>query len=124
LNPQCQAIKANGERCRGLATGQQSLCWAHDPANRERRRRTASRGGKAKPNRELHTIKQRLFDLVDGVLSGETDRSDAAVAGQLLNTVIRAIGMELKVKDQLDLLERLEALEDVQEQSRDSAYVA
>jgi len=46
------------------------------------------------------------------VLEGNVDRADAAVAGQLLNYVIRAVGMELKVREQLDLIERLEALEE------------
>jgi hypothetical protein len=31
------------------------------------------------------------------VLVGKVDRANAAVAGQLLNTVIRAVGVELKV---------------------------
>ncbi len=42
---------------------------------------------------------------------GRVDRGDAAVAGQLLNTVIRAVGVELKVREQLDVLERIEELE-------------
>ncbi len=39
------------------------------------------------------------------------DRGDAAVVGQLLNTVIRAVSVELKAREQLELVERLEALE-------------
>lgn len=44
-------------------------------------------------------------------MNGTTDRADAAVAGQLLGTVIRAIGVELKVREQMEILGRVEELE-------------
>jgi hypothetical protein len=50
------------------------------------------------------------------VLEGRVDRGDAAVAGQLLGTVIRAIGTELKVREQTELIERLEQLEELLEE--------
>jgi hypothetical protein len=82
-----------------------------DPTNAERRRRGQSRGGRSKPGREVVAIRARLSDLADDVLAGRVDRADAAVAGQLLGTVIRAVGMELKVQEQLDFERRLEELE-------------
>lgn len=110
----CSAIKSGGERCRLEAT-HGSYCWSHAPETADERRRRARRGGKSggrgRPQAELADIKGRLSDLADQVLAGEVDRSDAAVAGQLLNTVIRAVGIELKVKEQQDLIERLEELE-------------
>jgi hypothetical protein len=45
------------------------------------------------------------------VLEGKVARGRAAVAGQLLNTYIRAVSVELKAREQLELTERLEALE-------------
>jgi hypothetical protein len=78
----------------------------------------ASRAARSKPSRELGAIKQRLSDLADDVLAGNVDRSDAAVAGQLLNTVIRAVSVELKAREQLEVIERLEALEAAFEQKR------
>jgi hypothetical protein len=45
------------------------------------------------------------------VLAGRVDRADAAVAGQLLGTVIRAVSVELKVKEAEDFERRLEELE-------------
>jgi hypothetical protein len=63
---------------------------------------------------ELSDVKRRLSDLVNDVLEGRADRGDAAVAGQLLNTYIRAVGVELKAREQLEVVERLEALEDLQ----------
>jgi hypothetical protein len=61
------------------------------------------------------SIKRRLSELAQGVLEGEIERADAAVAGQLLNYIIRAVGMELIVKEQLELEARLEELESIVE---------
>lgn len=102
----CRATKANGEPCTLSANGPQGLCWAHDPANREKRRRMASRAARSKPSRELAGIKGRLSDLADDVLADKVDKGAAAVAGQLLNTYLRAVSVELKVRE----AEELEAL--------------
>jgi hypothetical protein len=113
LNSICTGTKRNGSPCTLPSTGSSGLCWAHDPANAERRRRGQSRGGRNKPSRELQAIKQRLSDLADDVLADRVDRGNAAVAGQLLNTVIRAVVVELKVKEQQDILERVDELENM-----------
>jgi hypothetical protein len=109
---QCRATKSNGEPCRGTAKGPHGLCWAHAPENAEARRRGASRGGKAKANREITGIKTQLQDLVEDVLSGELDTGRAAVANQLLNTRLRAVEIERKIKEADELEARLEALEE------------
>ena len=112
----CSGIKADGGRCRAQAMGASEWCIGHDPDQVEARRRRASKGGKrggrGRPQAELSDVKRRLSDLVDDVLEGRKDRGDAAVAGQLLNTYIRAVGVELKVREQLEVVERLEALEE------------
>ena len=111
MTVQCTAVKRNTERCTLPANGPQGLCWAHDPANAEKRRRGASRGGKARANRELPSIKARLEDLTEQVLSGELPTGPAAVANQLINTRLRAIELERKIKETDELEARLEALE-------------
>ncbi len=113
---QCAGIKRDGGRCAVVVGPGQSHCYAHDPGRAEERRRNASRGGKrggrGRPQAELSDVKRRLSDLVDDVLEGRKDRGDAAVAGQLLNTYIRAVGVELKVREQQEIVERLEELEE------------
>ncbi len=113
----CRATKASGEPCKGTATGPHGLCWAHAPENAEQRRRGASRGGKAKANREIVGIKALLSDLTERVLGGEgvepLETGRAAVANQLLNTRLRAIELERKIRETEELEERLEALEGV-----------
>lgn len=115
MRAQCTAVKRNGERCTLPANGPQGLCWAHDPANAEKRRRGASRGGKAKANREIVGIKAQLEDLVTDVLAGDLETGRAAVANQLVNTRLRAIEQERKNKETEDLEARIEALERTQE---------
>ena len=109
----CRATKANGEPCTLSATGPQGLCWAHDPANREKRKRMASSAAKSKPNRELSSLKALLEDLTERVLSGDLETGRAAVANQLVNTRLRAIEQERKIRETEELEERLEALEGV-----------
>jgi hypothetical protein len=45
------------------------------------------------------------------VLEGSVDRGVAAVASQILNVYLRAIELERKVKEQEEILDRIEALE-------------
>jgi hypothetical protein len=59
----------------------------------------------------LADIKRRLLELTDAVLDGSQDRASAAVAGQLINTLIRCCGLELKVREVDELEARLEELE-------------
>jgi hypothetical protein len=111
LTNQCTATKKSGEPCTLPAQGQQGLCWAHDPANAEKRRRGASRGGKAKARAELPQLKTLLSDLTDKVLSGELETGRAAVANQLINTRLRAIEVERKIREAEEIEERIAALE-------------
>jgi hypothetical protein len=114
----CAGIKRDGSRCTVIVNGSQTYCYQHDPKRAEERRRNASRAAKSKPSRELVGIKQRLSDLADAVLEEKVDKGVAAVAGQLLNTYIRAVAVELKAREQLELTERLESLEEALEQRK------
>jgi hypothetical protein len=107
----CRATKASGDPCKAPATGPHGYCWAHDPANAEQRSRMASKAARSKPNRELPSIKALLEDLTERVLSGDLETSRAAVANQLVNTRLRAIEQERKMRELEELAERLEALE-------------
>jgi hypothetical protein len=109
----CRATKANGESCRAPAMEPHGYCWAHNPANAEQRSRMASKAAKSKPSRELIRLKAQLVDLTKDVLSGEIETGRAAVANQLINTLIRAIEQERKMREMGELAERLEALEEV-----------
>jgi hypothetical protein len=87
---QCRATKRDGSRCTLPAGGQQGLCWAHNPANHEKRRRTASRGGKAKATREVRDLKTSIKELIGKVEAGELESTPA-------NTMIRGYSVLLEV---------------------------
>ncbi len=114
----CTAITSGGTRCKGEANGSSDYCYAHDPDRAEERRRNASKGGskagrgRARLSPEIPAIKSRILTLADEVLEGERDKGAAAVAGQLFNTVLRAIEAERRLKETEDLERRLDALEE------------
>jgi hypothetical protein len=120
----CSAIARSGGRCKGIAIDGSGLCHAHHPDRADARRQAARKGGqcggRGRPMAEVADVKRRLSDLAEKVLDGTVDRADAAVVGQLLGTVIRAIGTELKVREQMDLIERLDELEAVLAQRREA----
>ena len=112
MTRQCGLEKPNGQRCKGTVREGDTYCWAHDAKYEEARRRGQARGGKNKPSKELQEVKAKLSELAQDVLEGNVEKGRAAVASQVLNTYIRAVSVELKAVEQLELIERLEALEE------------
>jgi hypothetical protein len=106
----CRETKANGEPCTLLASGPQGLCWAHDPANHEQRRRMASRAARSKGNREVATLKEEIKSLIMDVKAGELDRNDAAVMIQGYRVLKDLIALERKVKETDELAAEIEEL--------------
>jgi hypothetical protein len=118
----CSGITQAGTACRGIPIDGSSYCYVHHPDHAEERRRHGARGGKrggrGRPQAELVDIKRRLSDLADDVLEGRQDKGVAAVASQVLNVYLRAVSVELKAREQLELEARIEALEQPQEGGR------
>jgi hypothetical protein len=110
---QCGAIKPKGGRCERIVANDTQYCYAHDPARQAERKRNAARGGKAKASSagEVGQVKSNLQALADAVLDGEVDTRVAAVATQIWNAYLSAVRTELQVRDQEELVGRLEALE-------------
>ncbi len=117
----CSGIRADGGRCRGVAIDASGLCYSHDPAHEQDRRRAARKGGKAggrgRPSTELHRLQSRFEELADKVLSGAVERADGAVAGQLLSGARACVRDGLAAREQEELIARLEGLEAALEQS-------
>src|SRR5215203_871633 len=118
----CSHTYADSSQCRRIVSSQQRYCYSHDPARAAERRRNAARGGKAKASGELANIKRRLSDLADDVLAEEVDKGVAAVASQILSLYLRAVSVELKVREQLELTERLKSLEEALEQRKEEQW--
>jgi flagellar motility protein MotE (MotC chaperone) len=109
--PACPGIKRDGTRCAVVVSGPNDYCYQHDPARAAERRRNASRAARSRPSREISAIKAQLQDLAQDVLSGDLETGRAAVVNQLLNTRLRALELERKIREVDELTERLERLE-------------
>jgi hypothetical protein len=116
----CSGIRADGGRCKAQAIADSQWCFNHHPdyeeARRRRARRGGKRGGRGRANNELTAIKDLLEVLTDRVLKAEgaepLETGPAAVANQLINTRLRAIELERKVKEAEELEERIRRLEE------------
>ena len=117
----CAAITQAGTACKGIPIDGSSYCYVHHPDHAAERRRHGSRGGKrggrGRPTSELQEVKTLLATLTARVLREEgtepLETGPAAVANQLINTRLRAIEIERKIKEAEELEARLEALEEV-----------
>lgn len=119
----CAGIKADGGRCGAQAMRNSQWCIGHDPDQAEARRRRASKGGKrggrGRPVAELAALRVENADIRKRLLEGELQPGVAAVAIQSINCDIRAVATTLKAREQEELVERMEELERVLEQSGD-----
>ena len=77
------------------------------------RKRNAARGGRIKGSGEITDLKEQLRTLVADVLDGKVATGVGAVVNQILNTRLRAIEQERKLRELEELAGRLEALEEV-----------
>ena len=107
----CQGLKRDGGRCTASVAPGVQWCFNHDPERAADRKRNASRAGKSSGGREIPDLKRRISDVVDAVLEGSQDRARAAVAIQGFNALRGVLELERKVKEQEEVLERIEALE-------------
>ena len=111
----CSGITQAGTACKGMPTPGSQWCYVHHPDHAAERRRHGSKGGKrggrGRPQAATKAIKALLEDLTDRVLSGELPTGPAAVANQLINTRLRTIELERKIKESEDLEARIESLE-------------
>ena len=116
--PRCSHTYADSSRCKRIVSAEQGYCYSHDPARASERQRNAARGGKAKATGEIGRVKSRLQALADMVAEGRMDRADAAVIGQIWGTYIRAVGMELRVKEFEEVAREVEELREIVEMNK------
>jgi len=108
--PRCQALKSDGTSCERIVGASQKYCYSHDKSRATERKVNASKAARSKAG-ELGEVKAKLKQLAEDVLAGDVDRADASVVSQLLGVYLRAVATELKVKEQQEILERVEELE-------------
>jgi hypothetical protein len=119
----CNAITGSGTRCKGVAIDSSGLCHAHHPDRAEQRRRHASKGGRragrGRPVAELAALRTENADIRGRLLGDELAPNVAAVAVQSLNTDARLIVAGLKAREQEEILERVEELEQLLERQKE-----
>ena len=119
--PHCAHVKTNGEPCRGYAVAGSRYCFAHDPAQADKRDDARRRGGTAGTIPPLEASDIRVSPLgdvlalveltINDVRAGRVDVKIANSVGYLANIAMKAI-------EQSDLEARLDALEAVLEPER------
>ena len=119
----CNAITGSGTRCKGVAIDSSGLCHAHHSDRAEQRRRYASKGGRragrGRPVAELASLRTENADIRGRLLGDELAPNVAAVAVQSLNTDARLIVAGLKAREQEEILERVEELEQLLERQKE-----
>jgi hypothetical protein len=115
----CAATKHDGTPCERIVGASQTYCYSHDASRSEARSRAASKAASSKhQGTELAQIKVRLKEIVEGVLDGSIAPGRAAVACQAYNNILRTVDRELKVREQEELIPRLEELEATLDRTR------
>jgi hypothetical protein len=107
---QCRATKANGERCRLPCQPQHDVCWNHNPDNRDKRRTTASSGGRAKADKEVREVKKEIQDLIARVRDEGFDPTAANAINRLYQTLLQYIIVERGIYREDDLAQRIKDL--------------
>lgn len=110
MTARCTGIKRNGERCTATVEPPQRHCWWHDPANADKRRRAASRGGRAKAGQGVRDIKAEIRQLIADVKAGVLDRNDASVMVQAYRALKDYIELERRMKETDELAQRVDEL--------------
>lgn len=116
LQPEtCSATTQYGRRCQKPPQPGKEVCWSHDCENAEARKRLARAGGVAAHSPaafEIQELKEELRGLAADVKEGKVSPGVGTVLNQLLNTILRAIAEERKVRETEELEERIARLEE------------
>ncbi|PLS83676.1 MAG: hypothetical protein CYG60_21560 [Actinobacteria bacterium] len=110
----CTGVTKYGRPCPNAPQPDKDVCWHHDPELAERRSRNARAGGRAMHSPgivEIQELKDELKALARDVKEGRVAPAIGTVLNQIMNTIIRAVEQERKVRETEEFEERLAALE-------------
>ena len=112
----CLGTKRDNSPCTVTVEPPQTYCWWHDPANAQARKQAAAKGGKragrGRPQVELAQVKSELREVIEAVRSGDLDKGVGAMVFQGYGVLLKAHAVALDVQERLDLLPRLEEIEE------------
>jgi hypothetical protein len=117
----CGFTKDDGRPCERIVKASQTYCYSHDPKRASERKRNATRGGKAKASGEIGEIKAELHDAIEAVQTRKMDKGVGAVVFQGYGMLLRAVSVGLDVQERLELIGRVEELEEALQRRKDVA---
>ena len=134
----CTATKRNGEPCTLPAIGKQDTCWAHSPETVEARRKRASRGGRGKAARRVAGLWDKVEDVIACVEAESLSPSQGNTMIKGYTTLIALDRLdvepseleiaqrrlELDEQERLEILQRLEELEQLMVARKDGRWPA
>ena len=107
----CPAITRKGHRCTQVVDAGQTFCHRNDQDRAEERQLIAARGGRAGHNPLVRELHRQLEQLGEDVASGALVPYRGAVMVQAINARIRLAEFEVRMREQEDLIQRLDELE-------------
>jgi hypothetical protein len=113
----CAAITRDGTRCKRQAIEGYEHCYSHRPDLAEERKANARAGGRAggrgraAPLDDATEARSYTKGLISRLLKGDLSRDVAAVAFQGINTLMRVLEQERRIRDSDELEARIAALE-------------
>lgn len=119
---QCIGVKPNGDLCKGVATRGSDWCPAHNPARKDARHRSASRAARSKPGREMRDLKAQLETLAEDVLADTIEPKVGAVVNQILNTRVRLIEVERKLRETEELAREVAEISEAFERQQEKKH--
>ncbi|MDP9458528.1 MAG: hypothetical protein M3Q60_22750 [Actinomycetota bacterium] len=112
----CRATTKYGRPCQNAPLPGKEECYSHSPepehvAQRAKNARAGSHAAHSPGTTEIQELKDELKALVRDVKDGTVLPGVGAVLNQLLNSMLRAVESERKIRELDDVEERLAVLE-------------
>ena len=108
----CAGDKGDGSRCTTIVRGEQRYCYWHDPDRADERSRNASKGGKARANKEVVALKAEIKQLIADVKAKDLDRNDALALIAAYRLLKDFVELERRVKETDELAAELAELKE------------
>jgi hypothetical protein len=134
----CSGFKPDGSPCERIVDARYTYCYSHDPARKEQRRRAASKAGAAKPGSAVAELKSKLATLYEDTRSGRCPSNVGQVCATIAGVELKVLDLllrerevrvketeaQLKVREQEELLGRMEELETLLAERKESRWGA
>ena len=120
----CAALKKDGSgRCKAPPMTGSQWCLSHHPDRVEENRKRSSKGGKrggvGKATSELYKLQKEMERIAQQVKTKKMDRSIGATTAQILNYARACIRDRVDAREQEELVERMEAIEEALSKQQD-----